>query len=214
MNLFKIILIAAFTLLLGCSKTDEEKPEQTPPPAGAKANGFTSQKAKDGYNYTISVASKAESVYVYYSVNNVFPVQDERFFQLDEGECLRVKGEQFNNLSIFASKGSIMPGEKNMFAKVLISQDDDYMPLCNATLKCNPDNYSISPREANWKNWLFIEDEQLIMFPVKRGVFDKECDYYQKLDKWMEFKVRQLGEKVNKEAVDDSSKAQIEEWTQ
>ena len=207
MNPFKIILIIAFTLL-GCEREDEERPEQAAPPADTEeANG----DVPSGYDYTIAVAGDDESVYVYYSVNNVFPVQDERFFRLDEGECLRIRGDQFDKLSIFASKGTAMAGEKNMFAKFLISQDDDYMPLCNATLKCSPDNYSISSRETGWTD--FLNSEQFIMSPVQADVFEEQCDYYYNLDKWMEFKVRQLGEQVNKETLDDSSKAQIEEWT-
>lgn len=207
MNQVKIILIIAFTLL-GCS--EEERPEQTSPPAD-KADGGVSQTASDGYDYTISVASNDESVYVYYSVNNLFPVQNESFFRLEEGECLRIRGDQFDKLSIFASKGSPVVGEKNVFAKLLISQDEDYMPLCNATLKCGPDNYSISTRAEGWR--YLVEFDQLIMRSVQVDVFEEQCDYYYNLDKWMEFKVRQLGEQVNKEAIDDSSKAQIEEWT-
>ena len=214
MNQFKIILIIAFTLL-GCNGKDRERPEQALPPSagGVKTDGDGPQTANDGYNYTISVASNDEFVYVYYSVNNLFPVQNERFFRLEEGECLRIREGQFNNLSIFASKGSGFGfGEKNVFAKFLISQDDDYMPLCNATLKCSPNNYSISTRAEGWMG--FFENDQFVMLPVKVGVFEEQCDYYYNLDKWMEFKVRQLGEQINKEAVDDSSKTQIEEWIQ
>lgn len=127
------ILVVAF-VLFGCT---EDRAEQAPPPpeldgSSGTEEGVGSSDVSSGYDYTISIASEGESVYAYYSKNNVFPIKEERFFQLKEGECVRIRGDQFANLSIYASRGSatiFRSGDGSLPAKTLIVDSSYYMPL-------------------------------------------------------------------------------------
>ena len=210
------ILIIAL-VMFGC--TTEESPEPDAPPAGADG-GDTSEATEvesKGYDYTISVADGSEFTYVYYSVKNPLPLKEERFFKLDKGHCLRMRGDQFANLSIFASKGTVgrffRGGDNSVSAKELFTEDSNYSPLCNSLFICNPDNYTVVPRDAGIMEYA-RHAEQFILLPVEVEVFGEHCSYYYHLDKWMEFKVRQyvLGGEAGQGNVDPTLKAQLEEW--
>ena len=121
-------------MLLGCEGV-ERPPEAKPPDdttneAGA-ASGNVSAAGNVSNDYTISVPDGGEFAYVYYSVQNASPVNEERFFLLKRKECLRLKGEQFKHLSIFTSQGQwgLRDGENSLPAKFLIVDSDNYAAL-------------------------------------------------------------------------------------
>ena len=165
MNHVKIILIIVLTLLLGC---DEPRPDEVAPPAAVSGADSDVPPEDRGYDYTISAASGGESVYIYYSLENLFPSQDERFFQLGNSECLRMKGEQFKGLSIFASRGTVVGGDKSESAVKLLSED--YTPLCNNMLQCSPNNYAITEKETGFFDGL-TGSQEFIIRPVEGNFF-------------------------------------------
>ncbi len=204
----RIIVLLVVLAFLGCQESIDRPPQADPPDPLS-----TDITAAD---YTISIDEDAgETVFIYYSLRNASPIKEERFFSVGEGVCVRLTAEQFNNISIFASRGSFSipffgEDEKSLPAKTLILEDDDYMPLCNAQFKCTPNSYVVSSRESG-----VMDAEQLVMRPVEDvKVFEDQCDYYYSIDKWMEFKVQRyaLGSEARKGNADDSLKAQIAEW--
>ncbi len=202
MGLFKrYLIISVAFLILGCDSGNGNPQENS---------DGTDNSVLTGYDYAITVVSGGESVYVYYSSQNFTPSKEELFFRLDEGECLHVRGEQFANLSIFASRGNIFGGgELSVPAKSVLVQED-YTPLCTNLLRCDPDNYTISSRDRGFIG-TFTDVEQYVIQPVEIDAFSN-CEYSRNIDSWMEFKVRQYVVGVGKKSLDDSVKAQIAEW--
>ena len=217
MDHFKRYFILVIALVIfGCA---EERPEQAPPPEPPVKTdpGSTEPAKEDAHGYTISVTSKSEFVYAYYSVQTPFPVKAERFFRLDKGECFRVKGDQFANVSIFTSRGTAASffrdsRGQSISAETLIRERNKYMPLCNPLFECNPNNYSIAPRDTGIMDT--ASAEQFVMLPVKIEVFKDQCDYFFKIDKWMEFKVKQyvIGVEASQGNVDPILQKQLNEW--
>lgn len=215
------VLIIAF-VVFGCTPNDStERPEETSAPDGAGGPGPDSGEvvqggSSSGPEYTISIASGSESVYAYYSERNSLPLNEERFFRLSENECLRVMGGQFQNLSIFASRGQFnvfRRGADSLPGKTLFAEKDNYTPLCNALFQCNPGNYSIAETDVGFTEW--TDKDEFTIRPVEVGVFQDQCDYFYNADKWMEFKVRQyvLSGAASQGNVASSLKSQIEEWS-
>ncbi|MDE0151037.1 MAG: hypothetical protein OXK80_00880 [Bdellovibrionales bacterium] len=210
------ILVTA-VMMFGC--TEERAEEAAPPPGVDGGSGAESAgPGASGYDYTISLASGGETIYVYYSVQTPLPLRAERFFRVEEGECFRIRGDQFKGLSIFASKGSATifgAGDDSLSAQTLVVDKDDYKELCYGQLiQCSPDNYAISPRETGMLG-ATTKWEQFVMSPVEGiEVFKEQCDYFYNIDKWMEFKVKQyvLSGDASQVNVEPTLKAQIDEW--
>lgn len=217
-------LIIAF-VVFGCTPNDStEGPEEALPPPGVSGPGpgpdsgevVQDGGSSSGYDYTISIASGSESVYVYYSERNSLPLNQERFFRLGDNECLRIMGSQFQNLSIFASRGQFnvfRRGADSLPGKTLFAEKDDYTPLCNALFQCNPGNYSIAETDVVFTE--LADKDEFTMRPVGVGVFQDQCDHFYNVDKWMEFEVRQyvLSGAAIQGNIAPSLKSQIQEWT-
>lgn len=209
-----IMLVAAF-LILGCESNKDSDGLNGSPEEVTEITEITeniddiNSIPSDGYDHHIDIIDSGESVYMYYSLQNLNPSGSELFFRVDSGECLRVKAEQFSHISIYASKGTYKAGPLSASANSFSAEE--YTPLCTALLKCDPHNYVISSRDSGLFNF---NEEQFVIHSADDFTSGQiACDYWYKIDKWMEFKVRQYVTAVGQENItDDTIKAQIEEW--
>lgn len=232
MNQFRrkyFVLIVTFAVF-GCIPNDSEnRPEQAPAPTGLNISvqdedisvqerdvSVQDEDASSGYDYTITVGSRDESVYAYYSRRNSLPLNEERFFRLKDNECLRLRGDQFKNVSIFASRGRfnmIQRGPDSLPGKTLFVEKDNYTPLCVQMYQCNPGNYSIHQTEVSFTE--YIDKDNFAMYSVEEaGIFQNQCDYFYNIDNWMQFKVMQyvLSGETTSQGSSPSLQSQIDEW--